>query len=126
MQAPRFIVDPAVVGLSWSRSGSSGDGSTSRRTCCLAVVGLPAVVLAAVGVADGLPGVAVGPAVMGKPVVELAVLGAPVMGVADGLPGVVVGPVTVGLPVVGLAIVGVADGLPGVTMGPAVMGAPVL
>ena len=97
-------MDPSVVGLSWSRSGSSGDGSTSRRTCCLAVVGLPAAVLAAVGVADGLPGVAVGPAVMGKPVVELAVLGAPVMGVADGLPGVVVGPLAVGLPVVGLVL----------------------
>ena len=76
--------------------------------------------------ANGLPGVALGPAVMGTLVVELAVLGAPVMGVADGFPGVVVGPVVVGLPVVGLPIVGVADGLPGVTMGPAVMGAPVL
>ena len=68
------------------------------------MVGLPAAVLAAVGVADGLPGVAVVPAVMGTPVVELAVLGAPVMGVADGLPGVVVGPLAVGLPVVGLVL----------------------
>ena len=79
-----------------------------------------------VGAADGLPGVTVGPAVVGAPVVGLAVVGD-----ADGLPGVTVGPAVVGAPVVGLAVlgapvVGAADGLPGVTVGPAVVGAPVV
>ena len=82
-----------------------------------AVVGAPVVGLAVVGVADGLPGVTVGPAVVGVPVVGLAVVGAAVVGLADGLPGVTVGPAVVGAPVVGLAVVGVADGLPGETVG---------
>ena len=55
------------------------------------MVGLPVVGLAVVGVTDGLPGVAAGPAVMGAPAMGLAVLGAPVVGVADRLPRVLVG-----------------------------------
>ena len=45
-----------------------------------------------VGLAEGLPGVTVGPAVVGEPVVGLVVVGISVVGEPEGLPAVTVGP----------------------------------
>ena len=111
------VVDPEDHSSATADDAPSKSSSNNTTTGTHEIVGD-----AVVGLADGLPGVTVGPAVVGAPVVGLAVLGAAVVGVADGLPGVTVGPAVVGAPVVGLAVVGVADGLPGVTVGDPVSG----
>jgi len=109
------VVDPEIHSAETAEAAPSKSSSSRTTSGTHKIVGAP------VGAVEGLPGVTVGPAVVGAPEVGLAVLGALL-----GDPGVTVGPAVVGASVVGAAVVGEALGDPGVKVGPAVVGTPVV
>jgi hypothetical protein len=72
------------------------------------------------GLPQGVPGVTVGPAVVGAPGMGAPVMGETVTGAAGGLTGVTVSLSVAGTPIVGVPVIGLPLGLPAVTEGPGV------
>ena len=81
-----------------THSDATVEPDPSKSSSSTTTSGTQALVGAAVGAELGLPGLTVGPAVVGAALVGLAVVG-----VALGLPGVTVGPEVVGATVLGVA-----------------------
>jgi hypothetical protein len=81
------------------------------------------------GLTLGVPGVKVGPAVVGA-TVRKPMVGVSVSRLTLGVPGVKVGPAVVGAtvrtPMVGVPVLGLTLEVPGVKVGPAVLGATVM